>query len=99
MNRSLERLVWQRARGFCEYCRLPQALSTTPFQIDHVIAIKHEGKTESENLALACFYCNTHKGPNVAGIDSRTGEIVPLFHPRTDRWEEHFAWDGARLKG
>ena len=22
-----------------------------------------------------------------------------LFHPRTDIWEEHFAWDGALLIG
>jgi HNH endonuclease len=47
----------QRARSTCEYCQLPQSLSSTPFEIDHIIARKHGGPTESSNLALACFYC------------------------------------------
>jgi hypothetical protein len=28
-----------------------------------------------------------------------TGEIVRLFHPRQDRWSEHFEWNGAELLG
>ena len=28
-----------------------------------------------------------------------TGEVVRLFHPRQDRWQEHFAWEGPRLVG
>jgi len=51
------------------------------------------------NLALACFHCNTHKGPNVAGMDRLTGQIVRLFHPREDQWEDHFEWTGATLIG
>jgi hypothetical protein len=34
----------------------------------------------SENLALACCYCNRYKGPNLAGIDPQYGNIVSLFH-------------------
>jgi hypothetical protein len=70
-----------------------------PFQIDHIIARQHGGATEDNNLALACIHCNRFKGPNIAGIDSETGEIVRLFHPRRDIWEEHFAWEGPELKG
>jgi hypothetical protein len=44
----------------------------------------------SENLALACFHCNLHKGPNIAGIDLEAGNVVELFHPRRDNWDEHF---------
>jgi hypothetical protein len=99
VNRALERLVWRRAKGFCEYCHLPRALSAPPFQIDHIVAVKHGGATEAENLALACYYCNTHKGPNIAGKDFRTGRIVPLFNPRKDRWTDHFKWSGAQLEG
>jgi hypothetical protein len=40
-----------------------------------------------------------HKGPNIAGIDPATRNIVPLYHPRQDRWGEHFRWVGARLIG
>jgi hypothetical protein len=95
----LERLVRRRARGRCEYCRLPRSASEFTFPIDHIIARQHEGPTEAENLAQSCPHCNAHKGPNIAGIDKVTGEVTRLFHPRRDRWREHFAWDGAKLNG
>ena len=34
----------------------------------------------------------------MAGLDPATNEVVRLFHPRRDRWTEHFAWDGPELK-
>jgi hypothetical protein len=55
------------------------------------------GQTVLENLALASLHCNRHKGPNIAGTDPDTGEIVRLFHPRSDRWNDHF--EGAALTG
>lgn len=69
-----------------------------PFQIDHIIARQHGGATELENLALACIHCNRFKGPNIAGLDPGSGEVVRLFHPRRDSWTEHFVWNGPRLK-
>nr|WP_309694859.1 hypothetical protein [Armatimonas sp.] len=27
--------------------------------------------------------------------DPETGDPAPLFHPRKDRWAEHFAWDAT----
>jgi len=50
-----------------------------------------------ENLALACCYCNRYKGPNLSGIDPESGHVVSLFHPRQQHWDDHFAWDDARL--
>ena len=52
-----------------------------------------------DNLALACFRCNLHKGPNLTGLDPDTGRITPLFHPRRDVWHEHFTVRGARIVG
>src|SRR5258706_5054453 len=52
-----------------------------------------------ENLALACLHCNRHKGPNIAGTDPNTGEIIRLFHPRLDRWNKPFEWLGGELCG
>ena len=46
------------------------------------------------NLAYACVPCNRHKGADVASINGRSGGIIRLFHPRKDRWTDHF-----RLKG
>ena len=99
MKRELEESVWQRAAHCCEYCRFPHAFAELPFAVDHVIAKKHRGETESENLALACFYCNSYQGPNVAGIDPETNANTPLFHPRRDTWSDHFRWNGPQLIG
>ena len=78
---------------------MPQAFYPSPFQTDHIIARKHGGGDESENLATACFHCNNHKGPNVAGIDPLTKDLTRLFHPRRDKWEDHFRWVGYQLVG
>ena len=47
----------------------------------------------AENLALACQGCNNYKYNRVYGTDSVTSEAVPLYHPRTDNWVIHFAWN------
>ena len=99
MDAALERLVRQRAGGCCEYCRLPQAGSRVPFEIDHVIAIKHRGRTTAGNLAVSCIYCNAYKGPNLSGLDPATGRLTPLFHPRRHKWPYHFRYDGGTLIG
>lgn len=99
MGATLQQLVWERAGGLCEYCQRPQILSYAPFEIDDIIARKHRGKTVAKNLALSCFFCNNHKGPCIAGVDPETEEIVRLFHPRKDEWDEHFEWDGPLLRG
>jgi hypothetical protein len=78
---------------------LPSGLHPAPFQIDHIIAKKHGGVENLDNLALACIHCNRYKGPNVAGIDSETGELTRLFHPRTDLWTRHFRRNGAEIIG
>jgi hypothetical protein len=99
VNQELARLVRERAADRCEYCRIPQVALPLPFQIDHIIAEKHGGKTVESNLAFACPHCNRFKGPNIASLDPDSGEAVRLFHPRKDRWEEHFQLDGARIVG
>ena len=99
MDAALQELIRQRARFRCEYCLLPEALVSTPFQFDHIMAQFHDGPTVAENLAYACFHCNNFKGPNVAGVDPATGEIIRLFHPRRDGRAEHFVWQAERIEG
>ena len=99
MDRSLRELVWRRAGGRCEYCRVPQEYDRLPFEIDHILAEVHGGITKSSNICLCCFACNRHKGPNIAGVDSKSGKIVPLFNPRRHKWSRHFRWDGPVLVG
>ena len=99
MQRRLIQLVRRRAGFCCEYCRVPEEFDELPFEIDHIIASQHGGATVESNLALACFVCNRYKGPNLAGIDPRSGRISRLFHPRRHQWRRHFVWEDARLRG
>lgn len=97
MDAALRQRVWDRAGGTCEYCGMPDDLDPLPLCVDHVIARQHNGPSVSENLALSCFNCNTHKGPNIAGIDPSTGLLIPLFHPREEIWSDHFEWAGPMM--
>lgn len=87
----------RRAGQRCEYCLLHAADALLPHEPDHIIAAQHGGATVADNLALACFDCNRLKGPNIASVDPDTGRVVPLFHPRRERWDGHFLLEGARI--
>jgi hypothetical protein len=99
MDAAARDLVRRRAAERCEYCRLHQENSELNHHVEHIVAKQHGGPDDPNNLALACHRCNLHKGPNLTGIDPQTGQVVPLFHPRRDRWSEHFVFAGARLEG
>lgn len=96
--KKLRQRVAVRAARQCEYCCLPQAFAQHKYEPDHIRARQHGGQTVFENLAFACFCCNRRKGPNVASFDPLTGQLVPLFNPRTQLWHEHFAWEGAFIQ-
>lgn len=99
MEAALTRLVWQRAKHRCEYCRMLQASDDAPYEIDHIIARKHGGPTAPGNLCLSCFYCNSFKGSDIGGLDPQTGKLTPLFNPRRHKWATHFRWQRAYLIG
>jgi hypothetical protein len=97
ISAAMRAAVRARAKGCCEYCRLPEFGALFGHEPDHIIAKQHGGATTLENLALACLQCNHCKGPNVASVDRETNRVVPLFNPRTNRWSEHFRADGGRI--
>jgi len=99
ISAALRRLVMKRAAGCCEFCGIRIEEVLLPHEADHAVAEQHGGKTEAENLCLACFQCNKLKGPNLAGIDPVTGSVEVLFHPRLDDWNAHFAFEGVEIKG
>ena len=74
-------------------------MTTAAFHVDHIIPKQHGGSDDPSNLALACYHCNLRKGPNLTGIDPDTGALVPLFHPRQARWEDHFALHETLIVG
>jgi 5-methylcytosine-specific restriction endonuclease McrA len=101
IDASLRGLVWRRAQGRCEYCRLPQHAIEATFHVEHIFALQHlpHDADALDNLALACHQCNLHKGTNLTSIDPATGLVAPLYHPRRDNWQDHFAIEGAAIVG
>jgi len=99
MDRVVTQEIREAARNRCEYCRLAQSHSVLKFHIEHIVARQHGGTDDFSNLALACPECNYYKGPNLTGIDPETAAVTTLFHPRRDRWEDHFRQEGVTILG
>jgi len=98
MDDAIRAFVWERAGSRCEYCLLHQDdYGYQVFHVEHIIAKQHGGDDDTENLCVACSECNWAKGPNLAGL--LEGKLFPLFHPRRQKWERHFRWDGTTLVG
>lgn len=97
LSAALRRAVATRARHCCEYCGISEDVVLAPHEPDHVIGEQHGGATVLENLAYACFRCNRYKGPNIATRDPQTGNLVPLFNPRSAQWSMHFKLDGGAI--
>jgi hypothetical protein len=95
---EIRRLVTDRAGGYCEYCRMNVSDRLLPFQIDHVIAEKHGGDTEADNLCVACFRCNSFKGSDIASIDPLTKQATFLFNLRKQAWDLHLRLSDAFIE-
>lgn len=95
---AIARLVHERAQQCCEYCQTGQVIIGQAMHVEH---IDPQGSDDPENLCLSCPTCNLSKAMVTAAVDPLTGTIVPLFHPRRQRWEEHFLWidQGQRVEG
>ena len=79
--------------------RLAAGVFRSCFHIEHIVARQHGGSDESGNLALACPECNLRKGTNLTGIDPDTSQVTALFHPRQDRWIDHFVYAEENIVG
>jgi hypothetical protein len=99
LNSAERELLRSRAGFRCEYWRLPEAFSPFLFQKDHVVARKHDGSDDSENLAWTCPDCNAHKGTDLTAIDPESGGVELLFNPRVQHWDQNFRWEGAIIVG
>jgi len=82
--------VFKRANYCCEYCLIQEKMSFFAFHVEHIISLKHGGKTEIQNLALSCPICNVNKGSDIATLLPEFEQPVRFFNPRVDKWAEHF---------
>ncbi len=90
---QLRNSVYKKAGGRWAYCRSFAGLIGVTFEFDHIIPQAASGKTDKENICLSCPTCNRFKGTKYTAIAPLTNTAVPLFHPITQSWLEHFAWD------
>lgn len=86
--------VAERAGFQCEYCRSPSDISPSSFSVEHIKPRSRAGAgaDDPKNLAWSCMGCNDRKYTAVEAIDPVTGSSAVLFHPRLDRWDDHFVW-------
>lgn len=102
LDDTVRQCVQVRARDACEYCLMP---SLSQFHVDHIVprsrwrqylngTLLIEPRASDlevdhiANFAWSCSYCNTFKGDRVAARVGRSSHR--LFHPRRDRWVDHF---------
>lgn len=65
--------------------------------LDHLTPRARGGTGDEANLWPCCQPCNGFKQARPYVRDPLSGEVVPLFNPRHQRWREHFGWqDGGR---
>jgi len=50
------------------------------------------GGADDTNRAFNCPTCTLAKSDRTTGADPRTGRVVTLFNPRSQRWDDHFRW-------
>ena len=96
MSKSLSRKELRelkRLAGFsCEYCRSQARFAMQSFSVEHITPKSRGGATTLKNAAYACQGCNNHKYNKTEGIDPATDKLALLFHPRRDKWSDHFTW-------
>lgn len=89
--------VASRADNRCEYCRCPDAFVPDDFAVEHIIPRHKGGPDDLSNLAWSCQGCNSRKFTAQSAPDPQTSRRAPLYHPRTQRWQRHFAWSQDSL--
>jgi HNH endonuclease len=97
----LRQRVAEAARFRCGYCLTAQRIIGPLLEIDHCIPEARGGTSDEENLWLACPMCNSYKSDRITATDPETGVVAPIFNPRQEQWNHHFAWveDGAIIQG
>jgi 5-methylcytosine-specific restriction endonuclease McrA len=86
---ALRQQVFERAGHRCEYCLTSRRVIGMPLVVDHVQPKALGGSDAIDNLCAACYRCNEYKGNKTHALDPATGDYVPLFHRRLNRWGDH----------
>jgi 5-methylcytosine-specific restriction endonuclease McrA len=97
ISSNLRDFIAKRAKNRCEYCLISDEFSYFSFHIEHIISLKHGGKSQKENLAYACPICNCNKGTDLGTFLDDSTKIIRFFNPRIDNWKDHFVLEKSGL--
>ena len=95
----LRKQVAKRANYRCEYCLLSEADAFFPFEVDHIVSLKHGGGNEFDNLSYSCPHCNQYKRTDLVTFLESYDDIIRLFNPRKLSWEDHFTVENGAIMG
>lgn len=95
---TLREKIRQDAGNRCGYCLGRQELVLGVLEIDHLVPTGAGGSDGEDNLWLACRACNNAKSSQQDAVDPLTGQLVPLFNPRTQSWWNHFCWSASGVE-
>ncbi|MEA5549681.1 HNH endonuclease [Anabaena cylindrica UHCC 0172] len=93
LTNQLKQEVRLRAKSCCEYCYSQEKFATHSFSIEHIKPLSKGGESNFDNLALSCQGCNNYKYNKTEIQDPVSREIVPIYHPQQQNWQEHFSWN------
>lgn len=93
---------WHQANRCC-YCSMELQPSARVFDAEHILdkAGFPEFMFHTENIAVACVICNTHKSAkSVLTSDNVRPVTIPtessdykILHPHLDEWDHHLRFD------
>jgi len=95
ISSEIRQRVREISHNRCGYCFSHQRYVMSKLEIEHIIPKSKGGTDAEENLWLSCGLCNRYKRTQTEDFDGETGNIVPLFNPRRQIWNEHFAWSAS----
>jgi hypothetical protein len=95
---NLAAKVRRAAKNRCGYCLLPQAITASLLEVEHLLPLAQGGTDDEENLWLACRDCNGHKSDKVYIFDYVTEQTLKLFNPRAQSWRQHFKFSADKTK-
>ena len=101
ISQNLRSQIESIDRKRCCYCLTTETNSGMPMTIDHIQPTSKGGLNTIENLCLACRTCNEYKSDTTEAIDPLTNQLISLFNPRQQKWQDHFQWsnDASHIEG
>ena len=98
MDSATQELVRRRANERCNTAASGNPVSRLAFMSN----TSSPDSTEEPTIPLTWLWPvigATFKGPNLSAIDTESGNILSLFHPRKDIWQSHFILEQGLIRG